>query len=529
MSSVSWTFASPPDEALAEVAEGLPEQALPTDAEVIKHSRARTVWRAPDTAGGLLIKHYRVRGLESLKARIQPGRAEREYRVMEAFCGLDVPTVRPLAYADRREGGRLLESWFIGRLLPRARHLAEALTDEPDDARAVELLDAALAVVTRMNAEPFLHRDLHAGNLLIGDDNQPRIIDLHSVWRVPLLTRRMCLGMLGRLFHSVRHRLDLDELPGWLEADASRRGEPLDRWVRDVRQAVVTFQADHVRGRSARCLRETSEYTKGRVSEGRLWRRKEYELEALRADLVDHDAVLAADDARVLGRARRSTVSLTADGQRVVKRYLDRGAAVRCRARLGFGRSRVAWMFARRCRVVGVPTPQGLALLEHADGSATLVTRVVPEGRGLLEWNALDLDRQTSDRLAFALGHVVGRLARSGLRHNDMSPKNVVVGGTAPEPVVDVRMQPRPGDPDVQLIDLDGMSRMTPHQPAAVAHMLGQLADLPRDPTARERRVFALGYARAAGRSLTPDVIAVAERRLAARRARREAATRRSG
>lgn len=529
MSSVSWTFASPPDEALAEVAEGLPEQALPPDAEVIKHSRARTVWRCPDTAGGLLLKHYRVRGLESLKARVQPGRAEREYRVMEAFCRLDVPTVRPLAYADRREGGRLLESWFIGRLLPRARSLAEALEDEPDDARAVELLDAALAVVTRMNAEPFLHRDLHAGNLLIGDDGQPRIIDLHSVWRVPRLTRGMCLRMLGRLFHSVRHRLDLDELPAWLPADARRRGESLDAWVRDVRRAVDVFEADHVRGRSARCLRETSEYTHGAVPEGRVWRRKEYQLETLRADLRDHEEVLAGAGERVLGRARRSTVSLTADGQRVVKRYLDRGAAVRWRARLGLGRSRVAWRFARRCRVVGVPTPQGLALLEHADGTATLVTRVVPAGRGLLEWNALELEREDSDRLAHALGHVVGRLARSGLRHNDMSPKNVVVSGTDPEPVVDVRMRPRPGDPDVQLIDLDGMARMPPHQPAAVARMLGQLADLPRDPTRRERRQFSLGYARAAGRALTPDVIEVAERRLAARRARREAAARRSG
>ncbi|MCB9899141.1 MAG: hypothetical protein H6825_14145, partial [Planctomycetes bacterium] len=385
MGRVDWVWATPPAAALRTLGDDFAAGRLPPDEVLLKHSRARSVWSAPDSCGGLLLKHYRVRGLEPWKALVQPGRAEREYRVMEAFCRLGVPTVRPIGYAERRDGVRLREAWFLGRLVPDASSLSEAITDPArDDAARGALVEQAIDLVVALHAHPFLHRDLHAGNLLLTQEGRLLVIDLHSVWRVPRLTRAMRLANLAELVFSLREGLSLDAAGEWFGRYAVARGEPLDVVVRLGREALRRFERDYVRGRAARCLRDSSEFVGERVAEGRVHRRREYTLDALRADLAQHAALfgdvphagIAQDEGArpsvgaVLGDAARAHVSRVGgcDETHVVKAYRDRGPVSALRARLGRGRARGAWKAARRLAVEGVPTPEALALLERPDG-----------------------------------------------------------------------------------------------------------------------------------------------------------------
>ena len=102
-SRVDWVWAVPPSAELRSFSAALVRGELPSSSEVVKENRPRTVWRIPDVAGGLLVKHYRVQAKDALRALVTPGRAEREYRAMESLCSLDLPTVQPLGYADHRK------------------------------------------------------------------------------------------------------------------------------------------------------------------------------------------------------------------------------------------------------------------------------------------------------------------------------------------------------------------------------------------------------------------------------------------
>lgn len=522
MNPSAWVWATPPPDALVRLAAELDAGRLPPDRQVLKENRLRTVWAVPGVAGGVLLKRYRRRPGEVLKTAVLGGRAEREYRAMESLVRVGLPTPRPWAHALREDQGEPVE-WLLGRLVPRARTLAEALEQAMADgapARAEQLVDAALEVVARLHDHPLLHRDLHAGNLLVGPDDRPQIIDLHSLWHVRRLRDAHRWHNLARLFASLRVLVDADDLPRWCARYAAARGEAPERVVAEVTRASAAFHADYVRGRTARCLVRSSEFVPERHARGRLLRRRRYEREQLDADLAAHqDAVRRGD---LLGDAAAAQVSLVGtDGAapRVVKHFRRRGPGRALRQALGRGRARSAWVAARRCELEGLPTPAGLALLEHADGSAVLVCEARPGAPTLRDHVAahgLDAD------LATALGHVLGRLSRAGLRHDDLSAKNLLVCPGPPWQPRDLRLRPDPRWPDIQLIDLDNMTVTDRHDPAALERMLGQLADLPVEPSRTDRQHFARGFRRGAGRDVPPDVATAAQARAAARRARRE-------
>jgi tRNA A-37 threonylcarbamoyl transferase component Bud32 len=525
-SRVDWVWAVPPSAELRDFAEALVRGELPASIEVVKQNRPRTVWRVPDVAGGLLVKHYRVQAKDAIRALVTPGRAEREYRAMESLCSVGLPTVRPLGYADHRKGAWLQEAWFIGRLVKDARTLAEALADGVGDPWPLAL--QAAGVVARLHEHRVLHRDLHAGNLLLDPEGQLLIIDLHSMWRVPRVTLRMRTANLAHLLHSMRSWLSLDDAPRFIAEYARVRGEALDRLMPRVRTALDAFQRDYVRGRSARCMRNSSEFTREPCGRGRTHRLRRYPIDQLRADLETHERVVREGGPALLGDAPRCRVTLVQDaaGGRVVKEYLDRGPYAAWRARLGFGKARGAWKAARRCQVVGVPTPVALALVEAPDGSAHTVTEEVP-GAVSLEDFAQRLvagsEAALRQAVAWEVGHVVGRLSRAGLRHDDMSTKNLLIAKGDARPTGDLRTDPPPGMPEVVLIDLDNMLRTAAHDGGALVRMLGQLGDLPSAVTMADRARFARGFLVGAGRALPPEVVERAGALTHARQARRAA------
>ena len=529
-----WWWAAAPSAELAGVARALEAGGAPPCARPIKLGARRAVWALPDVAGGLLLKRFEVRGAERWKYALLASRARSEFRAMEALVRLGLPVVRPLGHGELRRGRLLRQAWFIGRLVPDARTLADELLDcarrqDADGAR--RRAQAALDVVLELHRHPWLHRDLHAGNLLLDGSDRLLLTDLHSLWRVPRLTRGMRLANLARLLFSLRGALDLREAPALARRYAEARGEDADVLVRDLQRALQRFEADYVRGRTARCLQPSKLFAVERLPEGRLYRSVDYAAAMLHADLAAHQAALEAGDPAVLGRSPRSRVTRVgaAGGARVVKDYGPPGALAALRQSLGLGRARSAWVGARRCAVLGLPSPAALALLERRDGGAVLVTCDLRGGASLRDGLAeLVASPRRRAQVASGLGHLVGCLARHGVRHADLAPKNVfLASGTDPDPPRDVRDRLSARCASLWLIDLDGLRRMPAHDPRGLVRMLEQLGDLARPPSRTDRLRFALAYARAAGRELPPDVVERARQggaALAAERAQRGAA-----
>jgi len=531
-SSLEWVWASPPSAALRELGARLERGELPERRTLVKQSRARAVWLLPEV--GLVLKRYTVTGRDAAKARWLPGRAESEYRSMEAFVQRGLPTIRPVAYADRRDGRRLTESWFLCELVRDARTLGGAVAHAGDTERT-ELARRALGIVAQLHEHPFFHRDLHAGNVLLDTDDTLRIIDLHSVWRVPRVTARMRYANLARLLHSLRAYVSLDAAPALLAHYADLRAEPVELVLARFRRGYRRFADDYERGRTARCLRNSTEFERQVVAAGaglppgRLHRRREYTAEALGADIAEHAAVVALGGEGLLGQQRRNHV--TRVGERVVKHYHDAGLYSALRARAGMGRARGAWWAARRCDVVGVPTPRALALLECRDGSAYLVTALAPDALPLddyLELLANDPDLPRRRGVARSLGHLVGRLWRAGLRHSDMSTKNLLLTSSPSSATPDRRTTPPASWPELQLIDLDGARLVEPYDLNSLARMLGQVMDVPSSVSRADRLRFVRGFERGAGRGLPPAALDKAAELLGERldkRARRLANT----
>jgi tRNA A-37 threonylcarbamoyl transferase component Bud32 len=525
MSRLPWVWASPPDEALSDLCRELEAGVLPAGREVIKENRIRSVWRIPDLAGGLLLKHYRLRAGEGLKTRLLGGRAEREYRAMESLCRVGLPSARPVAFADRRESGRLVESWFLSGFVPDSAPLSAVLLERAADSQAcLDLAEQAVRLVAQMHRHPFLHRDLHAGNLLLDSAGELIVIDMHSLWHVLRLTNRQRWDTLARLVYSMRETVSLDAAPQLAAAYARERGDDPAAAVRSLSDSLGRFAADYVRGRTDRCMRSSTEFVTERLGGRRVHRRREYDAEMLSADISHHQA-LVESGGPLLGDARAARVSRVDAGAgpaRVVKHYRRKGPLLALRSWFGRSRARGAWIQARRCEVHGVPTPRALALAEEPGGAAWVVTTELTGATSLREiLSSLEGRRQLgeSGALARALGHVVGRLSRAGLRHDDLSAKNVMVAPGVAAKIRDRRITPGDHIPDVQLIDLDGMRTGRPDDDADLTRMLAQLGDLPAWITRTDRQRFASGFSASAGRGIPCEV---AVRALSAARARRE-------
>lgn len=512
--SVRWWWSGNPDEALESVASDL-ERGLPIDgAKSIKSSDRRCVDALPGVSGGLLLKSFEVSNSESLKYRFRPSRARSEYRMARALAQRGVPVPEALGYGEERDGRRLLRAWFIGRLVPDARTVGDGLraaSKSGDAVRVGSLVRGALDVVAELHRHPYLHRDLHANNFLLAADDRVILTDLHSVWRVPRLTRSMRVANLARLLFSMRGAVDLRCVSVFLTEHAERRHERPELLVIDVLAAIDAFERNYVRGRTNRCLKGSTLFVRERADSGWLFRRRDYSVDQFEADLQMHAEVLADGGTSVLGRSPAGCVTRVgrAPDGRVVKEYGARGRFQAIRQWVGAGRARSAWVGARRLEVLGVPTPRALALHERSDGSSVLVMELLRDQsplRALAERTPAGLSPKKRAALSRALGHLVGRLARAGVLHDDLSSKNVLVGKAPPPSSRDLRTQPQADWPCVQLIDLDNMTSMPPHDPVGLQRMLSQLCDLPEIVSRTDRMRFLQGFAAAAGRALPRDV-----------------------
>jgi len=528
---IRWTWGPAPDEGLLALARQLDAGRLPDDALLIKRRERRSVWALPDVAGGVLLKQFQVRGWEPLLFLLRTSRGAAEFRAAVELARLGVATPSGLGYGERRRFGLLTESWSCARLVPSASTIGESLlaaVAAGDEGSVSRLVGSALGVAAALHRLPVLHRDLHANNLLLGADGRVLVIDLHSMRRVRRLTRRMRIENLARLVFSMRASVDLSRSATLAASYARDSGEPAEPLATELSAALDDFERSYVNGRTARCLANSTLFVAERQHDGRVFRRRDYSVERLRADLLRHDQTVRSGGPGLLGSSPRARVTCVDDpaGPRILKEYVNAGRLPRLRHWLRRGRARTAWVASRRLEVLGLQTPQALALIERHDGSAVLVTRMVPAALTLRAWlESLERDPQPRERrlVARAVGHVVGRLARAGLRHDDLSAKNLLIGDEPPAAPRDRRDAGAPPWPGVHLIDLDNLRPVGRHDPRSLIRMLSQLGDLPASVTRTDRQRFLRAYEGAAGQPLSRPV-AEAAAEGARRRAERRAA-----
>jgi tRNA A-37 threonylcarbamoyl transferase component Bud32 len=362
-------------------------------------------------------------------------------RHLEA-AGLPVP--RPLALAERSEGWGGVTAVYVAEWLPERRTLGDELLQTDGShagVRACALLTRLGALLRRMHASGYDHRDLHAGNILVGPDTGPggpalHLIDLHrgrigappGARRVRSALARLLAGLRALGVEGTPRRQAL--LTGYLGTGEPGAVAALDR---SLDRGIETFLQHHQRRHDGDALREGPFFVRETIL-GRGFRRRGADADALEQVLRQHDAALAAGDGRVLKDGRKSAV--TRHGTLVVKEARARGPWARFKRRLAPWRLAWGHTHAHSLERRGLGTALTYAYL-HRDGRVFTVyqdlgafPRLDRHAARLWREGTRSDQRALRDATAVWLAH----LHRLGVYHGDVKGVNVLVGGTPAAP-----------------------------------------------------------------------------------------------
>jgi tRNA A-37 threonylcarbamoyl transferase component Bud32 len=397
------------------------------------------------TGETLFLKHFyagagRHRLRDQLKRRLALGTARREWRALSQLQRAGVAVPEPRALLELPGGDEVIAMGFLeGQALP------EALG--PGGAQRRALLDAVGALVARLHAAGFAHRDLHGGNILVAD-GVPLLIDFQAAW--PTRSRLARLRDLGELDNSLAGALstaDRVRLRAAVLGIHRPFGPTARRQLRAVGRASRARERAHAVSRTRRSLIPGRLATPLRFRDYRGLRLRSVPERVVVAALDAHLGAGGAPNTAPLARDARSRITaVEAGGQRLVVKEVRAGGALRRAADLLRGSpARRAWRGGHglRARRIGAATP--FAFVERRRLGVTTASAVVLEDlRPLPAADRCGGDFATPEQLVSALADLAIALHRRGVIHGDLKASHVRLAKTG-------------GGLEARLLDLEGV------------------------------------------------------------------------
>jgi tRNA A-37 threonylcarbamoyl transferase component Bud32 len=470
----SWKLESEARAALEPLIRRFPDlDALP-GVEVLKRNHFRAVFRVPPGvlgagawgAGGpgVIAKAYRyTTRWDRLRYRFVRPRAEEEWRALQRFRELGLPTAVALAVGELRHdgvvwGGGLLASYLAGTetltaRLDRLRRDAHAGGVQEIPPAVRRLLTETGGLLARLHDAGVRHRDLHTGNFLVsGPDGSPalHLIDLHTCVFHRRLGRRARRRGIVKLLHSLQMTLPAAWLRPLLDAYGaerlSRAGVPLEALERRLLAAAARLERKRLRSRSKRCFLPSTRFRVVRRPGWRLYHLAEVAPEDLDPCWEPPPPAPAAS-VRFLKECPAGWVAALEirGGRRVVVKRRRVSFLEGVQALVESHRLRRAYGNGHALSVRGIPSPQVVALAERtAFGlvrAAWLVTDWVAEAAPLEAFlkaryleRAVRGEARLSGRearekhiLSRRVGRFLARVHDAGLYPHDLAPKNLLV------------------------------------------------------------------------------------------------------
>jgi 3-deoxy-D-manno-octulosonic acid kinase len=141
--------------------------------------RTRTPILKLEGVGPIVIKHYYRGGFirrfnRHTYLRLGCIRSRHEYEILQTLQHTDgVRVPEPVAFASC--GGIFYHAWLITKAIPNVQTLAALSRSDP--ARALNILPEVIRPVIQLIDMGLLHVDLHAGNILVDDQDTIFLID----------------------------------------------------------------------------------------------------------------------------------------------------------------------------------------------------------------------------------------------------------------------------------------------------------------------------------------------------------------
>ena len=275
-------------------------------AQVLRNNDVRTVCHVPAESctlrsTGFLVKVYRYTSYwDRFRYRFLRPRAEQEWYALNRFRELGIPTAVPLAIAELRKGrtttgGGLISRYLAGtsplseRLLPRAATAGperEGVPAGPLPEAARDILVRTGKLVRRMHDLGVWHRDLHAGNILVGNAGTSLyIVDLHTCLFLRKLTRWQRRRGVVELLFSLRSSVPPESqriLVDAYESTGASSGGALALTDHHVKKLQDALHRKSLTSRAKKCFSPSSRFVVSRSRGLRLYHLRKWRAEDLR-------------------------------------------------------------------------------------------------------------------------------------------------------------------------------------------------------------------------------------------------------
>lgn len=425
----------------------------------------------------LFIKTFLVSGI-SKKVRYTIGKspALREWTNLLTLHTSSVPVPEPVAMGEQYQNGVMTAGILATEYLPDTTSLAEHLPEQIQSNRGnwVEQRDELwkeLAKITEQLVEENIHaKDYHLGNVLLDQESNLYITDLHSATRRHWFRKHHLKQMLVFLMYSITTKLPIWECRRFYEfLREETELQPLPSWA-DLINGIQKRWRNHMRSRSKRCVKNSSifTHTTPRTTDLNepfsIWKRRSISDDQIQSVITQHKRITDPDSPRMIKQHKnrkitrqpfpspdrnqdQREVDSVQDGseegdtrnEEIIVKELSHQKPRRKLERLFLrSRSRKSWKNARALRVRSFPAPKCWALVEPSSSfsstSSYLLQRAIPNSTPLdqLIWTLEDLQQTTTSPplksvLREDLSYFLLRLHRHGIYHKDLKANNVLV------------------------------------------------------------------------------------------------------
>ena len=324
-------------------------------------------------------------------------------------------------------------AYLLFEFIENAQSLAEAWqacsTEQPLSACQTDILGRALSAVAQMHLRGLWHSDLHLDNLL-QQGEQLYVVDgggVHSEHAGQPLSQDKVIANLAVFFAQLPSAFDeyLEELLIYyllVNGEHALRLENLHQHIHRLRQWRVK---DYLNKAARECSLFSAKINLFTLRV--VWRAAQTGLESV---LADPDAAIASGHIYKTGGA--ATVARIEQGQRtlVVKRYNIKNLQHWLKRFWRPSRAWHSWREGHRLSLLGIATPQPLAVLEHRwlglRGRAWLISEYCGEQDIIARLATYADDDVVPEAEIAALSELLAALIREKISHGDLKGHNIL-------------------------------------------------------------------------------------------------------
>ena len=361
--------------------------------KLIKETKVRSVISIPGpdiSDDGIYIKYFKRKGYSDyVKYLFTPTRTRTEWKVANRLLSKGINTALPLAIAEKRSWSLLDSSMLITKAVSRSEPLMEFCQTTFSGILSGEklfekkkLLNELAGFIRKIHEKGFFHNDLHAGNILIKFNNDYfspvkdysfYLMDLHRVKILKGLSSRKRLHNLAQIFNSLSSILTKSDRLSFVKSygiNALSNIKNEQELVGQIESQSSRIRNIHYRSRLKRCMKESSNFSRTKLNDMRIFFRKGYDTNSFPELIGKHHNALANNDKDVILK-RDSKTALTrfpfkddVISNIVVKQYKTSCGLCLIKNIFRNSAGRKAWIAGNGLSVYGFNSARPLALIE---------------------------------------------------------------------------------------------------------------------------------------------------------------------